>query len=175
MIEFSEHATYTGWNDAALYGEFYHGLLSISRDQLVVVGRPTTFQQLKTDALRCDSHYWNTRREGHSFQSDPAVCLCHHSLKPPGTTRATPTLRSRPKATTVPVWTEGSSLKWNTNATCQGPVIMCALPIDVAAPDCAILASKPLLLVGPPHHPLASPMHLKEVVEEPPMNSGNDT
>src|SRR5882724_11436564 len=23
MIEFSEHATHTGWNDAALYGEFY--------------------------------------------------------------------------------------------------------------------------------------------------------
>jgi len=26
MIKFSEHATHTGWNDAALYGEFYQRL-----------------------------------------------------------------------------------------------------------------------------------------------------
>src|SRR5882724_13520437 len=27
MIEFSEHATHTGWNDVALYGELYRGLV----------------------------------------------------------------------------------------------------------------------------------------------------
>src|SRR5882724_7246725 len=26
MIEFSEHATHMGWNEVALYGEFYQGL-----------------------------------------------------------------------------------------------------------------------------------------------------
>src|SRR5882672_3043092 len=58
MIEFSEHATHTGWNDVALYGEFYRGLAEHIKDQLVSLERPATFQQLKTDALRCDSHYW---------------------------------------------------------------------------------------------------------------------
>jgi len=35
MIEFSEHATHTGWNDAALYGEFYWGLAECIKDQLL--------------------------------------------------------------------------------------------------------------------------------------------
>src|SRR5882672_4701166 len=63
MIEFSEHATHMGWNDAALYGEFYQGLAERIKDQLVLLECPTTFQQLKTDALRCDSHYWERQGE----------------------------------------------------------------------------------------------------------------
>src|SRR5882724_8631222 len=35
MIEFSEHATHTGWNDVALYGEFYRGLAERIKDQLL--------------------------------------------------------------------------------------------------------------------------------------------
>src|SRR5882724_4999511 len=35
MIKFSEHATHTGWNDAALYGEFYWGLAERIKDQLL--------------------------------------------------------------------------------------------------------------------------------------------
>src|SRR5882724_9629569 len=34
MIEFSKHATHTGWNDVALYGEFYQGLSEHIKDQL---------------------------------------------------------------------------------------------------------------------------------------------
>src|SRR5882672_6966162 len=63
MIKFSEHATHTGWNDVALYGEFYHGLAERIKDQLMSLECPTTFQQLKTDALRCDSHYWECQGE----------------------------------------------------------------------------------------------------------------
>src|SRR5882724_2935143 len=37
MIEFSEHATYTGWNDVALYGEFYQGLAEHIKDQLLLL------------------------------------------------------------------------------------------------------------------------------------------
>jgi len=37
MIEFSEHATHTGWNDAALYGEFYRGLAERIKDQLLLL------------------------------------------------------------------------------------------------------------------------------------------
>ena len=35
LIEFSEHTTYTGWNDIALYSEFYRGLAERIRDQLL--------------------------------------------------------------------------------------------------------------------------------------------
>src|SRR5882724_8113620 len=35
MIKFSEHATNTGWNDVALYGEFYQGLAEHIKDQLL--------------------------------------------------------------------------------------------------------------------------------------------
>jgi len=35
MIEFSKHATHTGWNDVALYGEFYQGLAECIKDQLL--------------------------------------------------------------------------------------------------------------------------------------------
>ena len=35
MIGISEHATHTGWNDVALYGEFYWGLSEGIKDQLL--------------------------------------------------------------------------------------------------------------------------------------------
>jgi len=37
MIEFSEHAAYTGWNDITLYGEFYQGLAKRLKDQLLTM------------------------------------------------------------------------------------------------------------------------------------------
>jgi len=40
MIEFSEHATHTGWNDVALYGEFYWGLTERIKDQLLSLDDP---------------------------------------------------------------------------------------------------------------------------------------
>src|SRR5882724_1723473 len=61
MIEFSKHATHTGWNDAALYGEFYRGLAESIKD--LSLDCPQMFQQLKVDALRCDTHYWERQGE----------------------------------------------------------------------------------------------------------------
>src|SRR5882724_4176708 len=58
MIEFSKHATHTGWNDAALYGEFYRGLAECIKDQLLSLDDLQMFQQLKVAALKCDTHYW---------------------------------------------------------------------------------------------------------------------
>src|SRR5882724_7777088 len=63
MIEFSEHATHTGWNDVALYGEFYWGLAEHIKDQLLSLDRPQTFQQLKVAALKCDTCYWERQGE----------------------------------------------------------------------------------------------------------------
>jgi len=63
MIEFSEHATDTGWNDAALYGEFNRGLSECIKDQLLSLDRPQMFQQLKVAALKCNTHYWECQGE----------------------------------------------------------------------------------------------------------------
>jgi len=58
MIEFSEHATYTGWNYVALYGEFYQGLAEHIKDQFLSLDQPQMFQQLKVTALKGNTHYW---------------------------------------------------------------------------------------------------------------------
>ena len=63
MIEFSEHAAYTGWNDVALYGEFYPGLTERIKDQLLNLERPRMLEQLKVDALKCDNRYWERQHE----------------------------------------------------------------------------------------------------------------
>src|SRR5882724_6555021 len=58
MIEFSKHATHTGWNYVALYGEFYWGLSECIKDQLLSLDCSQMFQQLKADALKYDTCYW---------------------------------------------------------------------------------------------------------------------
>src|SRR5882724_5498684 len=58
MIEFSEHATHMGWNDAPLYGGFYWGHSECIKDQLLLLDLSQTFQQLEADTLKCDTHYW---------------------------------------------------------------------------------------------------------------------
>src|SRR5467141_376941 len=89
MIEFSEHATHTGWNDVALYGEFYRGLAECSKDQLVSLECPATFQQLKTDALTCDSRYWECQGEkGTPTSRNRQSASATTSSKTPGTTGA---------------------------------------------------------------------------------------
>src|SRR6266481_5115494 len=49
MIKYSEHAAYTGLNDATLYGEFYQGLAECLKDQLINMDHPQTLDQLKID------------------------------------------------------------------------------------------------------------------------------
>src|SRR6266481_3509690 len=79
MIEFSEHAAYTGWNNTALYGKFYRGLAKHLKDRLLNMDCPQTLDQLKINALKCNSHYWE----------------CQHKKGPTLLTG-----RSRPSATT---------------------------------------------------------------------------
>ena len=55
MIEFTEHATFTGWNDVTLYGEFYRGLAERIKDQLLNFDRPLTLEKLKIDTLKCNN------------------------------------------------------------------------------------------------------------------------
>ena len=63
MIEFLEHATYTGWNNVALYGEFYQGLAERIKDQLLNLNCPQTLKQLKVNALKCNNRYWERQHK----------------------------------------------------------------------------------------------------------------
>ena len=63
MIECSKHATYTGWNDEALYGEFYQGVAEHIKVQLLLLDFTQMFQQLKADTLKCDTRYWECQGE----------------------------------------------------------------------------------------------------------------
>src|SRR5882724_3962973 len=101
MIEFSEHATHMGWNDAALYGEFYWGLAECIKDQLLSLDRPQTFQQLKVDALRCDTCYWERQGEkaspsGRNRQASSSSMPVKSGSNPTASSDAATTSRTNP-------------------------------------------------------------------------------
>jgi len=178
MIEFSEHATHTGWNDAALYGEFYRGLAERIKDQLVSLERPATFQQLKTDALRCDSRYWERQGEkGPPTSRNRQSAFATTPAKTPGTTGATTDTSKPAKGNTGSQFgTDGKLTEVERERRrVKGLCYYCALSIDVAAPDCRnprhpkppAAGRATFAITG---EPVAT---IEEVVEEPPMDSGN--
>jgi len=74
MIEFSKHVTHTGWNDVALYGEFYWDFMSASRTRSCHWITPKCSSNSRPMPLKCDTHYWECR-EGHTLWSEQAVHL----------------------------------------------------------------------------------------------------
>ncbi len=102
MIEFSEHAAYTGWNDTALYGEFYWGLAKRLKDQLLNMDRPRTLDQLKIDALKCDNRYWERQHEKGPTPST--------SRPRPSTTTSTSTASQPARPSTNPRPAQGDGL-----------------------------------------------------------------
>src|SRR5882672_4112369 len=139
MIEFSEHATHTGWNDVALYGEFYRGLAECIKDKLMSLERPASFQQLKTDALRCDSRYWEHQGEkgtptGQNRQSAFATTPSK-TLRT--TTAPTDTLKPAKGNTGSQFRMDGKLTEVECKWRCvKGLCYYCSLSIDVTAPDC---------------------------------------
>ena len=71
MIEFAEHAAFTGWNDITLYSELYQGLAERIKDQLLNFDCPPTLEKLKIDTLKCDNRYWEWQHEKGPAQSSP--------------------------------------------------------------------------------------------------------
>ena len=69
MIEFAEHAAFTGWNDVTLYGEFYRGLAERIKDQLLNFDCPPMLEKLKINLLKCDNQYWEWQHERGLAQS----------------------------------------------------------------------------------------------------------
>src|SRR5882672_5127466 len=117
------------------------------------------------------------RREGHSFWSESAVCLCHHSPKAPGSTVAmTDTSKPAKGNTGSQFGTDGKLTEVeHKRQHIKGLCYYCALSIDMATPDCQnprhpkppIVSRAIFAITGEPN------ATIEEVVEEPPMNSGN--
>src|SRR5882672_10290200 len=178
MIEFSEHATHTGWNDAALYGEFYRGLAERIKDQLVSLECPTTFQQLKTDALRCDSRYWECQGEkGTPSGQNRQSAFAATPSKTPGTTGATTDTSKLAKGNTGSQFgTNGKLTEVEHERRCvKGLCYYCALSIDVTALDCRNPRHPKPLAAGQATFAITGEPDatIEEVVEEPLMNLGN--
>jgi len=134
MIEFSEHATHTGWNDAALYGEFYRGLAERIKDQLLSLDRPQTFQQLKADALKCDIRHWERQGEksattGRNRQS--AFATTSSKTETTSTTSADPPKVVRNNFADAKL-TDAERERRRLKGLCY----YCPLPMDTPAPTC---------------------------------------
>jgi len=137
MIEFSEHVTHMGWNDAALYGEFYRGLAERIKDQLLSLDRPQTFQQLKVDALRCDTRYWERQGEktapsSRNRQSASSFAPAKQGNNPTTSSNAPIVNRTNPG-----IGADGKlTQEERERHRLQGLCYYCGLTIDLPAPDC---------------------------------------
>src|SRR5882724_5188683 len=137
MIEFPEHVTHTGWNDVALYGEFYQGLAERIKDQFLSLDLPQTFQQLKVDALRCDTCYWErqgkkTAPSGRNRQSASSSAPGKSGNNPTASSNAPMTSRANPG-----IGADGK-LTQEERECCRlkGLCYYCGLTINLPAPDC---------------------------------------
>jgi len=137
MIEFSEHTTHTGWNDAALYGEFYQGLAECIKDQLLLLDRPQMFQQLKVTALKCDTHYWECQGKkaapsGRNRQASSSSPPAKSGSNPTTSSDAAMTSRTNPG-----IGVDGKlTQEEREHRHLKGLCYYCGLTIDLPAPDC---------------------------------------
>ena len=137
MIEFSEHATYTGWNDAALYGEFYQGLSECIKDQLLLLDHSQMFQQLKANTLKCNTHYWEHQGEkatpsGRNSQSAFGSAPAKLGNNPTASSDT-----SKTGCTNSGIREDGKLTKAEWECHClKGICYYCSLTINLPAPDC---------------------------------------
>src|SRR5882724_5649599 len=137
MIEFYKHATHTGWNDATLYGEFYRGLEEHIKDQLLSLDHPQMFQQLKVDALRCNTSYWERQGEkttpsGQNRQSASSSAPAKSGNNPTASSDAPTASRTNPGIGADGKLTQEERERRRLKGLCY----YCGLTIDLPAPDC---------------------------------------
>src|SRR5882672_9191347 len=139
---------------------------------------PATFQQLKTNALRCDSHYWERQGEkgtptGQNWQSAFATT----PSKTPSTSAVTTDTPKPAKGNTGSHFgTDGKLTEVEREQRhIKGLCYYCALSINVAAPDCCNSRHPKLPAAGQATFTITGKPEavIEEVVEEPPTDSGN--
>lgn len=63
IVEFNELAAITGYDERALYSNFYRGLAPRIKDGLAISGKPTTLDELRTKSQALDLRYWERKDE----------------------------------------------------------------------------------------------------------------
>jgi len=170
MIEFSEHATHTGWNDAALYGEFYQGLAECIKDQLLSLDQPQMFQQLKVDTLKCNTRYWECQGEKTAPSGQKRQSA---STSAPAKSGSNPTMSSdAPSAshTNPGLGEDGKLTQEEREHRClKGLCYYCGLTIKLPTPDCRNSQHPRPAVVGHTTFTITGDLEvtIKEVVEGP--------
>jgi len=62
-LDFNRDAPRTGWNDKALYRQFYKGLPDRLKDELTRIGKPETLIPLQHQVQVLDQRYWERQAE----------------------------------------------------------------------------------------------------------------
>ena len=57
-VDFNEYSAITGFDERALYANYYRGLAPRIKDGLVFAGRSGTLTDLRTSAINLDLRYW---------------------------------------------------------------------------------------------------------------------
>jgi hypothetical protein len=101
LIEFSEHASYTGWNEEAHRAEFRRGLATRIKEQLVAIPRDriATLDGLKSVALECDNRFWE-REDEKKFEALLAPRETSKTKQSPAATKTAPAPPQQSQQTT---------------------------------------------------------------------------
>ena len=63
MIDFNRHARKTGWNEQALFRQFYKGLPDRLKDEIARIGKPLGLKALQDLVATLDQRYWERQSE----------------------------------------------------------------------------------------------------------------
>ena len=62
-IDFNRHARKTGWNEQALFRQFYKGLPDRLKDEIARIGKPSGLKALQDLVATLDQRYWERQSE----------------------------------------------------------------------------------------------------------------
>jgi len=123
-------------------GEFYCGLAERIKDQLLSLDRPQTFQQLKIDALRCNTRYWERQSEktASSGRNRQSALPLHQQNR--ATTRPCHLTLPRPVEPIQASEQDGKlTQEERERRRLKGLCYYCGLTIDLPAPDWSQLST----------------------------------
>src|SRR5882724_282580 len=134
MIEFSDYATHTGWNYAALYCEFYWGIAEPIKDQLLSLDHPPN---VPTTQGLCNTWYWEHQGEkaapsGWNRQSASTSAPAKLGNNPTASCDAPMTGHTNPGISADGKLTQE---EWKCHCL-KGLCYYCGLTIDFPAPNC---------------------------------------
>ena len=115
-VDFNEYSAITGFDERALYANYYRGLAPRIKDGLVFAGKPDNLADLRTVAISLDLRYWERKDEDKTKSSSGNIQSSSKSHQ--GTSSATSTSMGSSRAkSTHPKSTSRSS----TPATSKKP------------------------------------------------------